>query len=90
LLEDGEYASLQLALLLKPKLGCVIRGSGGIRKLRWSLSSSGKRGGIRVIYYWDEPSETFFMLYAFRKSQQDDLTARQLRTLVALVREEFA
>ena len=48
-----------------------------------------KRGGIRVIYFWDEPSETFYMLYAYRKSAQEDLTAPQLRTLARLVREEF-
>jgi hypothetical protein len=42
-----------------------------------------------VIYYWDEQSETFYMLYAFRKNAQEDLTAQQLRTLARLVREEF-
>jgi hypothetical protein len=67
----------------------VIRGSGGIRKLRWSLPGRGKRGGIRVIYFWDEPSETFYMLFAFRKNAQEDLTAQQLWVLTRLVREEF-
>lgn len=89
LLKDDEYVSLQLALLLRPELGRVIRGSGGIRKLRWSLAGGGKRGGIRVVYFWDQSSETFYMLYAFRKSDQDDLTPRQLQTLARLVREEF-
>ena len=55
----------------------------------WPLPGRGKRGGIRVIYYWDEQSETFYMLYAFRKNAQEDLTAQQLRTLARLVREEF-
>jgi hypothetical protein len=89
LLDDEQYRSLQLALLLRPGLGPVIRGGGGIRKLRWSLSGGGKRGGIRVIYFWDEASETFYMLYVYRKSAREDLTAQQLRALARLVREEF-
>jgi len=78
-----------LAMLLRPELGPVIRGSGGIRKLRWSLRGKGKRGGIRVVYFWDEPSETFYMLYAYKKNAQEDLTTQQLRALARLVREEF-
>jgi len=76
-------------MLLRPELGPVIRGSGGIRKLRWSLRGKGKRGGIRVVYFWDEPSETFYMLYAYKKNAQEDLTTQQLRALARLVREEF-
>jgi hypothetical protein len=89
LLDDEAYRSLQLALLLRPGLGPVIRGSGGLRKLRWSLPGRGKRGGIRVIYFWDEASETFYLLYAYRKGDQEDLTVPQLRILSRLVREEF-
>jgi len=89
LLTDEQYRALQLALLLRPELGAVIRGSGGIRKLRWSPPGTGKRGGIRVVYFWDESSETFYLLYAYRKSVKDDLTPQQLRVLARLVREEF-
>lgn len=89
LLEDQDYHRLQLALFADPDLGRVIRGSGGLRKLRWSLPGHGKRGGLRVIYYWDEASETFFMLYAYPKNAQEDLTAQQLRVLSRLVREQF-
>jgi len=42
-----------------------------------------QRGGIRVIYYWDEASETFYMLFAYAKNEQEDLTAQQLRVLKA-------
>jgi mRNA-degrading endonuclease RelE of RelBE toxin-antitoxin system len=89
LLNDEEYRALQLALLLRPESGALIPRSGGLRKIRWSLKGKGKRGGCRIIYYWDEPSETFYMLYTYRKSDQEDLTAQQLRALSRLVREEF-
>src|SRR4051812_21371558 len=89
LLNDKEYHSLQLALLFRPERGALIRGTRGLRKVRGSLPGRGKRGGIRVIYFWDEPSETFYMLYAHAKNVQEDLTAQQLRTLSRLVREEF-
>jgi len=89
LLDDEEYRSLQVGLLVRPDLGSVIPRSGGLRKMRWSLPGEGKRGGIRVIYYWDAPSETFYMLYVYRKNVQEDLTAQQLRILTRLVREEF-
>jgi mRNA-degrading endonuclease RelE of RelBE toxin-antitoxin system len=88
-LDDEEYRSLQLSLLLRPDLGSAIRGTGGLRKLRWSIKGRGKRGGVRVIYFWDEPSETFYMLYVYRKSAQEDLTTEQRKTLSRLVREEF-
>jgi hypothetical protein len=89
LLGDENFAALQAALLLRPKRGAVIRGSSGLRKLRWSTPGSGKRGGMRLIYFWDEPSETYYLLYLYRKNEQEDLTARQLRVLTRLVREEF-
>lgn len=88
-MEDEAYRALQLALLLRPQLGSAIRGSGDLRKLRWSLKSKGKRGGVRVIYYWDEASETFYMLFIYRKSTQEDLTAQQRKILTRLVRKEF-
>ena len=53
------------------------------------MKGTGKRGGCRIIYYWDELTETFYMLYAYRKNKQEDLTADQLKTLTRLVREEF-
>jgi mRNA-degrading endonuclease RelE of RelBE toxin-antitoxin system len=89
LLDDEEYRSLQLTLLLRPELGPLIRRSGGLRKMRWSLMGRGKRGGLRIIYYRDEASETFYMLYAYPKNEREDLSAQQLRVLRRLVSEEF-
>ena len=89
LLSDEEYRRLQLALFLRPEFGRIIRQSGGLRKVRWSLTGKGKSGGIRVIYYWDPPGETFYMLLPYAKNKQEDLTAQQLKALGRLVREEF-
>ncbi len=89
LLDDEAYRLLQLALFQRPDRGAMIQGSGGLRKLRWPLPGRGKRGGLRIIYFWDEPSEGFYMLLAYPKNEQEDLTARQLRVLRRLVQEEF-
>ena len=88
-LEDTQYRALQLALLLRPEQGPVIPGSGGLRKLRWATAGQGKRGGLRVIYYWAPEEQVCYMLYAYTKNEQGDLTPAQLRTLAKLVREEF-
>ena len=88
-LDDSAYRALQLALVLRPEQGPVLVGSGGLRKLRWGTAGRGKRGGVRVIYYWDAPSETFFMLYLYAKNVQGDLTAAQLKVLRRIVEEEF-
>jgi mRNA-degrading endonuclease RelE of RelBE toxin-antitoxin system len=88
-LADEEYRALQLALLFRPEQGAVIPGSGGLRKLRWGVGSRGKRGGLRVIYYWAAEAEIFYMLFVYPKNVQEDLTPTQLRVLIRLVREEF-
>jgi hypothetical protein len=88
-LDDDDYRALQIALLLRPEQGSVIRGSGGLRKIRWGVEGRGKRGGFRFIYYWDRASETFYMLFLYRKNEQGDLSPVQVRTLARLVREEF-
>ena len=89
LLEDDEYRALQLALIFRPEQGVIIPGAGGLRKLRWRQKGKGKRGGSRVIYYWDEVHETFYMLFAYAKSKQEDLTPAQMKILAKLVREEL-
>ena len=89
LLDDNEYRALQSALLLRPEQGALIRGSGGLRKVRWGAKGAGKRGGIRVIYYWDQETAAFYMLFAYPKTVQDDLTPKQLRILRRIVSEEF-
>ncbi len=89
LIDDEAYRRLQIALMLRPEQGAVIRGSGGLRKLRWSTLDTGKRGGLRVIYYWAAEESVFYMLFVYCKTEQGDLTAAQVKILGRLVREEF-
>ncbi|TVQ18570.1 MAG: hypothetical protein EA382_17575 [Spirochaetaceae bacterium] len=89
LLSDDEYRSLQSVLMLRPDQGALIRGTGGLRKMRWGGHGRGKRGGLRLIYYWDKTTETIYMLYVYAKTDQEDLTPQQCRLLSRLVREEF-
>lgn len=89
LIDDEAYRALQSALMLRPEQGPTIGGAQGARKIRWARAGAGKRGGIRVIYYW-APSETaFYMLYAYAKNEQGELTSAQARMLGQLIREEF-
>lgn len=87
LLPDSEYRKLQEALLMRPEAGDLIPGSGGLRKIRWNAPGTGKRGGLRVIYYWDVPDETFFMLLVYKKAKKEDLTQDQIKMLRKLVEE---
>ena len=86
LLTDEEYQRLQRMLADNPKAGEVIPGGGGLRKIRWRAGGKGKRGGIRVIYYC-ESAHRLYMIYAFGKSEQADLTRAQLKALSAHVKE---
>lgn len=89
-LDNESYRLLQSHLLHTPDAGDAIQGSGGIRKIRWAPSGSGKRGGARIIYYWALNADTILMLFAFAKNERSDLTIAQIRRLAAVVREEFS
>ena len=87
-LSDEVYRELQNALMLRPDAGDIIKGSGGLRKLRWHTGSKGKCGGLRIIYYWDMPDKIYLLL-PYGKSDQEDLTIDQLKVLKAIVKESL-
>ena len=89
LLDAESYRLLQLRLLAEPSAGDLIRGTGGLRKIRWEGSGRGKRGGVRVIYYWATKDDVVLMLLMYGKNERDDLSAEQKKVLAALVKEEF-
>lgn len=86
MLDDDEYAELQDALVQRPDAGALIPASHGLRKLRWITEGQGKRGGMRVIYYWRSADEQLWMLYAYPKGERDDLTAQQVKQLAQIVK----
>ena len=90
LLDDEDYRRLQAALIANPELGDLIRGTGGLRKARWSAKGRGKRGGVRVIYYWLRKRYQVLMLLIYPKSARDDLTADEQKLLAKLVEQELA
>jgi len=89
LLTDDEYRRLQATLVEHPDMGPIIVGSGGLRKVRWGARGRGKRGGVRVIYYWAVAQDRLLMLLVYAKSDQDDLSHDQLKMLKKIVEEEY-
>lgn len=89
LLSDDEYRELQGELAANPGAGAVIRGGGGIRKVRWAMAGRGKSGGVRVIYFWAVSSDVLLMLYIYPKNESENLTAAQLAALRRLMESEY-
>ena len=89
LLEDDKYGDLQALLAENPKTGDAIPGASGLRKIRWRSPhrGSGKRGGIRVIYYCLSHRQ-IMMIFAYDKSKQGDLTKKQLKILKNYTKEK--
>lgn len=85
ILTDQEYGLLQASLVAKPNAGDLIKGSGGLRKLRWALPGRGKSGGVRVIYFWRVSESQILMLTMYAKNAQANLTPIQVKQLAKLV-----
>jgi len=66
-------------------VGNLIPGNGGLRKVRWKIEGKGKRGGVRIIYYWQTVDDQIWMLYGYAKASKNDLTKDQLKTLSNII-----
>lgn len=80
-LTDDEYRGLQAFLLEHPEAGKIVRGSGGVRKLRWAVAGKGKNGGIRVIYYWKRADNEIWFLTVYGKSEWETIASHILRQI---------
>jgi mRNA-degrading endonuclease RelE of RelBE toxin-antitoxin system len=86
-LSDDEYKELQWTLIANPLAGSVIPGGNGLRKIRWAIAGSGKSGGLRIIYYYLMKEAQIYLILAYKKSEQQDLTKMQLKMLSYYVKE---
>ena len=91
-LDDRAFASLQEALMADPEAGDLIQGTGGLRKVRFPdpRRAKGKRGGLRIIYFWWKAGRQFWLFTLYGKDEIDDLTAAQRKALKALLDHEVA
>lgn len=69
-------------------MGAIIPGSGGLRKVRWGIQGRGRRGGVRVIYYWYVDAHQLYLLLAYDKHRQDDLSKAEIARLRDLIEED--
>ena len=87
-LGDEDYRTLQKELAVNPELGDVMPGTGGFRKLRWKRRGKGRRGGLRIIYYYFASDHQIWFLTLYDKDEASDLTAQEKRALEAAITQE--
>ena len=85
LASDEDYGTFQAELAEHPEAGDIIKGTGGLRKIRMAANGHGKRGGARVIYYYFVSASRIAMVFAYPKNEQDNLTAQQKTALKKVI-----
>jgi hypothetical protein len=90
-LPDESYRQLQHALMKNPELGAVIPGTGGFRKVRWEdpRRGKGKRGGLRVIYYYLIADHQIWFFTLYDKDEATDLTTGEKKALKKAIEAEL-
>ena len=91
LLGEEARKEMEESIVTDPGAAPVIRGTGGIRKLRWAGSGRGKRGGIRTVYFYHAGPGAIYLLTAYAKADREDLTpadTKALSRLVATIKKE--
>lgn len=90
-LSDESFRDFQEVLMENPEAGDVIEGTGGLRKIRYAdlRRGKGKRGGLRIIYYWWRSEDQFWLFTLYNKDELENLTAIQKKTLKDLLKQEM-
>lgn len=90
-LDDDGYRAFQIELMRDPEGGAVMPGTGGLRKIRFADTrrGKGKRGGLRVIYYWWSAGPQFWLFAIYDKDEMVDLTAAERVALRSIVKAEI-
>ena len=93
LLDEGERSELVVFLGTNPAAGDIIPETGGVRKLRWAAQGRGKRGGVRLIYYFHSDTFPLFLLTVYAKNQKANLTRAErndFKKLIPLLVKTYA
>ncbi|MEI7825881.1 MAG: type II toxin-antitoxin system RelE/ParE family toxin [Chlorobiaceae bacterium] len=86
LLSSDEHDLLLSFLATHPTAGILLQGTGGVRKLRWATGNKGKSGSTRIIYFYHKPTMPLFLLTAFSKSEQENLSKSERNDLAGLTK----
>ena len=90
-LNDEGFREFQRVLMTNPEAGDVIENTGGLRKIRHAdeKRGKGKRGGLRIIYFWWPSGNQYWLFTVYNKDEMDDLTAAQRKILKELLKQEL-
>jgi hypothetical protein len=90
-LDDERFRELQVDLIHEPECGAVIAGAGGLRKMRFADArrGKGKRGGLRIIYFWWERGSQFWLFALYGKDEVEDLTPVEKKVLKDRLKSEL-
>lgn len=90
-LDAEQYRELQNALASNPELGDLMPGTGGFRKLRWGdpRRAKGRRGGLRIIYYYFVSDLQVWLMTLYDKGEAADLTAKEKKALRDAIGDEL-
>ena len=87
-MKDEEYRLFQLYLMDNTEKGDIVKGSGGVRKIRWAIKNKGKSGGVRVIYYWKENAGETWLLTLYAKNEKDSIPAHILKQIAQEIQND--
>jgi len=87
-LTDDEYSALQQALMDEPEAGDVVKGSGGVRKLRWAAPGRGKSAGYRVIYFLKNEAGVVWMLTMYAKNEKSTIPGYKLAQIRKVLEDD--
>ncbi|MBF0266580.1 MAG: type II toxin-antitoxin system RelE/ParE family toxin [Gammaproteobacteria bacterium] len=87
-LSDDDFRGLKSYLLQKPDAGNIVKGSGGVRKVRWAKSGEGKSGGVRVIYYWKKSEHEIWLLTLYSKSERATIASHVLKQIAESIEND--
>jgi hypothetical protein len=91
-MSDEERQAFITYIATDPEAGVIVPSTGGVRKVRWGVNSRGKRGGLRVMYYYHDDQMPIFLLTVFAKNEQDDISEsekRVMRQAIPLLLKEY-